>query len=170
MRNAGSQSAPERDSLVAADRAYASHPPRNPGNTGVSGDDLTVFARGIALLLLPFLAGCVCDTPVERLSVKTHRAAKKVARVEPARTAKPADAPATAAAPAEPENVVRAKLVKPRLRIIHVKNCDCPEDFDPAICGDRRAYKSWSPNCPRRNGAQPTSMRMNPTPKDSAQP
>jgi hypothetical protein len=144
-------------------------PPKS-GNTGVSGDDLTVFVRSIALILLPFLAGCVCDAPVERLAMKTHRAAKKVALAAPARIAKPVDAPAATTAHAEPETGVSRTIVKPTLRIIHVKNCDCPEDFDPEVCGDRSAYTSWSPNCPRPEAAQPASARLPLTAKGSAQP
>jgi hypothetical protein len=108
----------------------------------------------VLLLALPFFGGCVFDPPVDRIAVKKYKAPRKdaaaVAKVAPPAAA-PVTAPVAAAPPAQPAEPATAQSVektsvKPKLKLIKVKNCDCPEDFDASVCGDRRAY-TWSKNC-----------------------
>jgi hypothetical protein len=87
----------------------------------------------LMVLALPFLAGCACDPPVERVAVKTRPHQKKVA---------------LAVAP-KPSAVFGTKQpsATTAFRTMRIKRCDCPQDFDPEICGRRSAYTSWSPDC-----------------------
>jgi hypothetical protein len=115
------------------------------------------------LLALPFLGGCVFDPPVDRIAVKKYKAPRKdvaaVAKAAPP-SAAPVTAPVAAApvpaqpmAPAAAQSVEKVS-VKPKLKLIKVKNCDCPEDFDASVCGDRRAYTTWSKNCASQQGQE----------------
>jgi hypothetical protein len=89
--------------------------------------------RFILIAILPFFAGCVCDPPMDRLASKKAGVSKKLVLGVPV------------AVPVANERTRPSS--KSVLRTIRVKNCDCPEDFDPHICGDRRAY-TWSSSCP----------------------
>lgn len=86
------------------------------------------------LLLLPLLAGCTCDPPVERLASHKTRVAKRTAE-------------ATGTTSPTAVNLARQPSPRSVVKTIRVKSCDCPEDFDPQVCGDRRAY-TWSRTCP----------------------
>ncbi|MBS0235687.1 MAG: hypothetical protein JSR99_19640 [Proteobacteria bacterium] len=88
--------------------------------------------RFLVLALLPFLAGCVCDAPVERFDANGAPHVRKVA---------------LGIAP-KPHAIVetRRPSASTILRTVRVKRCDCPEDFDPKICGRRSAY-TWAPDC-----------------------
>jgi hypothetical protein len=133
----------------------------------------------IVVAFLPAIGGCVCDPPVERLAVKHPPHAKKavaaaaltpVVPPAPAPAAAPVPVPA-AAASVTPPIIPLQSLAKTKLRTIRVKSCDCPEDFDPQVCGDRKAYTSWSPNCASAGTpvATPTSVQV-PTTTGSIRP
>ncbi len=113
----------------------------------------------LILVLLPFLAGCVCDPQIERLASKGPAATKNVAVA----TRKDQTAIGEARRPSS----------KTTLKIIRLKSCDCPEDFDPQVCGDRRAY-TWSQTCPSATVAPvlkyPSSLKGPVPPSESLQP
>jgi hypothetical protein len=125
---------PKRDSLFAyeMDVCVSSRPKRNQHwfFVGLGG----AFVRVLYLLPLLFLAGCVCDPPVDRIASKRPLAERQARAAVPRRQS-------IAASHRKPT----ANSVLKRIR---VRNCDCPEDFDPKICGNRSAYTSWSPSCP----------------------
>ncbi|MFT3731410.1 MAG: hypothetical protein QM780_08300 [Hyphomicrobium sp.] len=98
--------------------------------------------RFLVLVLLSFLAGCAYDPPVERIAAKKRPAERKVAMQTPIKLKE------------EPRPISRSRFsANTPLKMIRVKNCDCPEDFDAAVCGDRSAYASLSPNCPSNNAS-----------------
>jgi hypothetical protein len=84
------------------------------------------------LALLPLIGGCVCDPPVERLAAHKRVRAERVALKVPTK-------PLAAHYAARPS---ATSVLKP----IRMKRCDCPQEFDPHICGDRSAY-TWATDC-----------------------
>lgn len=121
------------------------------------GKVLRILLGPIALALLPFIGGCVCDPPVERLAVKTRPHAKRVALAVPTKPLPTRDAASPSA----------TAVVKP----IRIKRCDCPQEFDPHICGNRSAY-TWSTDCGEKSSGvlQPTAPVSLPPPASVAKP
>ncbi|CCB66009.1 exported protein of unknown function [Hyphomicrobium sp. MC1] len=116
---------------------------------------MRLFLGSIALALLPFLSGCVCDPPVERLTIKKRVHAKRVALAIPAKPRPSTDATGPSATSV--------------LRPIRIKRCDCPQDFDPHVCGDRSAY-TWSPDCNKQSSGTIRPSAPEPAPAPIAAP
>lgn len=112
-----------------------------PGRKRTGVPVVSVLRLGCLVVLgvTPALAGCVCDPPVERLSSHRPVSIKKQPEEKKVAVAAPIQQPAVA-----PQ---RSAPLQMPVKLIKVKSCDCPEDFDPQICGKREAYTSWSPYC-----------------------